>query len=45
MFACVNSGTSLYAGITVFSVLGFMAGKQGVNIDQVAASGKIHMLP
>ncbi|XP_072045893.1 sodium- and chloride-dependent taurine transporter-like [Amphiura filiformis] len=39
IFACVNSATSLYAGIAVFSVLGFMAGKQGINIDQVAASG------
>lgn len=37
----VNSGTSLYGGFAVFSVLGFMATKQGVHISEVAESGKI----
>ncbi|XP_061073702.1 sodium- and chloride-dependent GABA transporter 2-like [Conger conger] len=35
----LNSGTSLVAGFTVFSVLGFMAHEQGVPIEEVAESG------
>ncbi|XP_061073698.1 sodium- and chloride-dependent GABA transporter 2-like [Conger conger] len=35
----LNSGTSLVAGFAVFSVLGFMAHKQGVPIKEVAESG------
>ncbi|XP_044075310.1 sodium- and chloride-dependent GABA transporter 3-like isoform X2 [Siniperca chuatsi] len=35
----LNSGTSFVAGFVVFSVLGFMAQKQGVNVDTVAESG------
>uniref|UniRef100_A0A4W6C9Z5 Transporter n=1 Tax=Lates calcarifer TaxID=8187 RepID=A0A4W6C9Z5_LATCA len=35
----LNSGTSFVAGFVVFSVLGFMAQKQGVNVDNVAESG------
>jgi len=37
--AAVNSGTSLYAGFVVFSVLGFMAEQQGVPVSEVAESG------
>ncbi|XP_030607471.1 sodium- and chloride-dependent GABA transporter 3-like [Archocentrus centrarchus] len=35
----LNSGTSFVAGFVVFSVLGFMAEKQGVTVDAVAQSG------
>nr|XP_046264518.1 sodium- and chloride-dependent GABA transporter 3-like [Scatophagus argus] len=35
----LNSGISFVAGFVVFSVLGFMAQKQGVTVDNVAESG------
>ncbi|XP_032386849.1 sodium- and chloride-dependent GABA transporter 3 isoform X2 [Etheostoma spectabile] len=35
----LNSGTSFVAGFVVFSVLGFMAQKQGVSVDAVVESG------
>ncbi|KAI3374653.1 hypothetical protein L3Q82_021224, partial [Scortum barcoo] len=36
----LNSGTSFVAGFVVFSVLGFMAQKQGVTVDAVVESGR-----
>ena len=38
--AGVNSGTSILSGFVVFSVLGFMAQEQKVDISEVAKSGK-----
>ncbi|XP_067331319.1 sodium- and chloride-dependent GABA transporter 3-like [Channa argus] len=35
----LNSATSFVAGFVVFSVLGFMAQKQGVSVDNVTESG------
>ncbi|KAL3880187.1 hypothetical protein ACJMK2_032450 [Sinanodonta woodiana] len=39
LFAVVNSFTSLLAGTVIFSVLGFMARRQGVSVAEVAESG------
>lgn len=45
IFACVNSGTSFYGGFVIFSVLGFMAQKQGVEVEDVAKGGKKRATP
>uniref|UniRef100_H0ZEY0 Transporter n=1 Tax=Taeniopygia guttata TaxID=59729 RepID=H0ZEY0_TAEGU len=39
ILAVINSCTSFFAGFVVFSVLGFMASEQGVDISMVAESG------
>ncbi|KAJ8265954.1 hypothetical protein COCON_G00150530 [Conger conger] len=40
VYLCLlNSGTSFVAGFAIFSVLGFMAHEQGVDISMVAESG------
>lgn len=39
IIAVANTGTSLYAGFAIFSVLGYMAKEQGVPIADVAESG------
>lgn len=41
MLCLLNSGTSFLAGFAIFSVLGFMAEEQGVDIATVAQSGEI----
>lgn len=39
MTAVVNCATSFLAGFVVFSVLGYMAFKQGTTVDSVAEQG------
>ena len=39
-FTLFNSGTSFYGGFLIFSVLGFMAQNQGVEVEKVAKSGE-----
>lgn len=37
--AAMNSGTSFFAGFAIFSVLGFMAHEQNVDVGSVAQKG------
>ena len=39
LLGALNSGTSFVSGFAIFSVLGFMAQEQGVDIADVAESG------
>ena len=36
----INCATSLFSGLAIFSVLGYMAFLKGVSVDDVADSGK-----
>lgn len=45
LYLCLlNSMTSFVAGFAIFSVLGFMADEQGMDISMVAESGMINLL-
>ena len=37
---CLNSGTSIFAGFAVFSIMGFMAHELGVEIAEIQAAGE-----
>ncbi|XP_071383100.1 sodium- and chloride-dependent GABA transporter 2-like [Centroberyx affinis] len=39
LLCLLNSGTSFVSGFAIFSILGYMAQKQGVNISSVAETG------
>ena len=44
MVSLINCGTSVFAGFVIFSVLGFMAHKSGMHIDEVVQEGEIMLI-
>ena len=43
MTSVINCLTSFLAGFVIFSVLGYLAVKQGKNIENVAKEGLLHL--
>jgi hypothetical protein len=43
MIACINSGTSFFAGFVIFSTVGYMAQEQGRSVSEVADGGAFSM--
>ena len=42
MIPLINCATSFFAGFAIFGVLGYMAELKGVEVEDVAASGKFY---
>ena len=41
IISAINTGTSLFSGLVIFSFIGYMSYTQGVEVSSVATSGKL----
>ena len=41
----MNSGTSIFSGFVIFSIIGFMANEAGLSVDKVVTHGKMSSRP
>ena len=44
MIAVINCATSIFAGFVIFSVIGYMAKKAGVDVEEMANQGMFDFL-